>query len=157
MDHASVGGLLLRRWGLPNQLADAVTAHHSSEAEHEVSTYVRLADMVVHHGQGDTIDRTKMLQLAHLSGLSTGALRDVLFDLPHHSGSQRRRAQPSPLSTRETEILRILAQGKVYKAIALELNISMSTVRTHLHNTYAKLEVNDRAQAVLRATEMGWL
>jgi ATP/maltotriose-dependent transcriptional regulator MalT len=30
-------------------------------------------------------------------------------------------------------------------------------VRTHLHNIYAKLEVPDRAQAVLRATEMGWI
>ncbi|MGZ4200874.1 MAG: response regulator transcription factor [Thermoleophilaceae bacterium] len=41
--------------------------------------------------------------------------------------------------------------------IAVELGISTSTVRTHLHNTYAKLEVDDRAQAVLRATEMGWI
>ena len=156
-DHAGVGGLLLRRWGLPSQLADAVTAHHSSEAEREVATYVRLADMIVHHGQGNPIDRDKMLRLAHLSGLSTHALRDVLFDLPHHSGSQRRRAEPSPLSPRETTVLRILAQGKVYGAIALELDISTSTVRSHLHNAYAKLEVVDRAQAVLRATGMGWI
>ena len=33
----------------------------------------------------------------------------------------------------------------------------VSTVRTHLHNVYARLGVDDRAQAVLRATEMGWL
>ncbi|MGZ6119468.1 MAG: HD domain-containing phosphohydrolase, partial [Gemmatimonadaceae bacterium] len=151
-DHASLGGLLLSRWGLPKRLASTVAAHHSSEADHEVATYVRLADMIVHHAQGEPVDRGKMLRLAERCGLSANALRDVLFDLPHAGGSHRRRAEPSPLSRRETAVLRVLAQGKVYKVIAVELGISTSTVRTHLHNTYAKLEVDDRAQAVLRAT-----
>jgi putative nucleotidyltransferase with HDIG domain len=157
VDHASLGGLLLRRWGLPNQLASTIAAHHSSEAEDEVATYVGLADMVAHHAQGDAVDRNKMLHLAGVCGLSANALRDVLFDLPHSGGSQRRRAEPSPLSARETALLRLLAQGRVYKQIALELGLATSTVRTHLHNTYKKLKVDDRAQAVLRATEMGWI
>ena len=157
MDHASVGGALLRKWDLPSRLASAVAAHHSADSEHEVATYVRLADMVAHHAQGDTVDRSEMLRLSAMCALSASALRDILFDVPHAAGSQRRRAEPSPLSTRETEVLRILAQGKVYKAIALELVLSTSTVRTHLHNVYTKLGVDDRAQAVLRATEMGWL
>jgi DNA-binding NarL/FixJ family response regulator len=157
MDHASVGGVLLRRWGLPNRLADAVAAHHSAEAENDVATYVRLADMVAHHAQGELVDRVKMLDLAHLCGLSPQLLRAILFDLPHSGGSRRRRAEPSPMSRRETTVLRLLAEGKRYKEIALELTVSASTVRTHLHNVYAKLDVDDRAQAVLRATEMGWL
>lgn len=157
MDHASVGGLLVRRWKLPERLASTIAAHHTSDAEHEVATYVRLADMVAHHAQGETIDRSNMLRLAEICGLPANALRDVLFDLPHAGGSQRRRAEPSPLSDRETSVLRVLAQGKVYKTIASELGVSPSTVRTHLHNIYAKLGVTDRAQAVLRATEKGWL
>jgi putative nucleotidyltransferase with HDIG domain len=157
MDHASLGGLLLRRWGLPKGLAGTVAAHHSSEAENEVATYVRLADMVAHHTQGDAVDRNKMLALAQVCGLSATSLREILFDLPHSGGSQRRRAEPSPLSARQTAIVRMLAEGKVYKVIAVELGLSTSTVRTHLHNVYAKLGVEDRAQAVLRATEMGWI
>jgi putative nucleotidyltransferase with HDIG domain len=157
MDHASVGGLLLRRWGLPRQLADTVARHHSSEAENAVATVVRLADMIAHHAQGDSIDRSEMLLLAQVCGLSATALRDVLFDLPHAGGSQRRRAERSPLSDRETAVLRILAEGKLYKGIALELGVKTSTVRSHLHHVYAKLGVQDRAQAVLRATEMGWI
>jgi putative nucleotidyltransferase with HDIG domain len=157
VDHASLGGLLVRRWKLPEALAKTVAAHHSSEAEQEVATYVRLADMVAHHTQGESVDRSKMLRLAQVCGLSANGLRDVLFDLPHAGGSQRRRAERSPLSERETAVLRVLAQGKVYKVIALELGLAVSTVRTHLHNTYRKLGVDDRAQAVLRATEMGWL
>ena len=38
-----------------------------------------------------------------------------------------------------------------------ELALSTSTVRTHLHNIYGKLGAVDRAQAVLIATERGWL
>ena len=60
-------------------------------------------------------------------------------------------------SAREVEVLRRLRDGKVYKQIALELELSTSTVRTHLHNTYAKLGAVDRAQAVLLATQRGWL
>jgi DNA-binding NarL/FixJ family response regulator len=134
-----------------------VAEHHSSEAVNDVSTYVRLADMVAHHRQGDAVDRTRMLALCHLCGLSVEALRNVLFDLPHSGGSQVRRADPSPLTPTETKVLRVLAQGKVYKIIAQELGLSSSTVRTHLHNSYEKLGVSDRAQAVLRATEMGWI
>jgi putative nucleotidyltransferase with HDIG domain len=157
VDHASLGGLLLRRWGLPAQLASKVATHHSAEAENDVATYVRLADMVAHHSQGEPVDRAKMLDLAHLCGLSAAVLREILFDLPYSGGSHRRRAERSPLSSRETAALGMLAQGKVYKVIALELGVTTSTVRTHLHNVYAKLGVDDRAQAVLRATEMGWI
>jgi DNA-binding NarL/FixJ family response regulator len=113
--------------------------------------------MVAHDAQGDTVDRNNMLRLAHVCGMSATALRDVLFDLPRSGGSQRRRAESSPLSDRETATLRILAEGKVYKTIALELGVATSTVRSHLHSVYAKLGVDDRAQAVLRATEMGWI
>jgi putative nucleotidyltransferase with HDIG domain len=157
LDHASLGGLLLRRWGLPERLARTVAAHHQAEAEDEVATYVRLADMVAHQAQGEAIDRTIMLRLASACGLSADALRDVLFDLPHASGSRRRRAEPSPLSNRETMVLRELSRGKVYKQIGSELGLAASTVRSHLHRVYEKLGVADRAQAVLRATEMGWI
>jgi putative nucleotidyltransferase with HDIG domain len=129
IDHASLGGLLLRRWGLPEALAETVAAHHTSEAENEVASYVRLADMIAHHGLGETIDRGEMVGLCHVCGVSPEALRDVLFDLPHSGGSQRRRADPSPLSSRETEVLRILAQGKLYKVIAQELGVTPSTRR----------------------------
>ena len=54
-------------------------------------------------------------------------------------------------------MLQRLAEGKVYKQIAHELTLSTSTVRTHLHNIYGKLGAVDRAQAVLIATERGWL
>jgi DNA-binding NarL/FixJ family response regulator len=50
-----------------------------------------------------------------------------------------------------------LADGKLYKQIAADFGLQVSTVRTHLYNTYRKLGVADRAQTVLLATENGWL
>jgi DNA-binding NarL/FixJ family response regulator len=54
-------------------------------------------------------------------------------------------------------MLHELARGLTYQQIALEIGITPSTVRTHLHNVYTKLGVADRAQAVLTATERGWI
>jgi putative nucleotidyltransferase with HDIG domain len=156
VDHPTVGALLLRRWGLPDRLVRAVSEHHQAETAGDAA-WVRLADMLVHHAQGGAVDRNRMLSLGYASGLHPQALRNALFELPHTGGSKRRRSDPSPLSARETEIIRSLANAKRYADIAEEHGISMSTVRSHLHSAYSKLEVEDRAQAVLRATEQGWI
>ena len=55
------------------------------------------------------------------------------------------------------DALRGLAGGKVYKQIAQELSLSVSTVRTHLHSVYRKVGAFDRALAVLIARDRGWL
>jgi DNA-binding NarL/FixJ family response regulator len=89
-----------------------------------------------------------------------GGLDQVLgadYELPQGKGSRRRASGPYPLSGRELDVLRRLAEGKVYKQIAAELDLSASTVRSHLHNVYGKLGALDRAQAVLMATEQGWI
>jgi DNA-binding NarL/FixJ family response regulator len=52
------------------------------------------------------------------------------------------------LSRREKEILEWLAQGKIYKEIGAELNISAETVRKHVYHIYEKLHVNNRVEAV---------
>ncbi len=156
-DHASLGGLLTERWGFASQLVSAVSAHHSAHRASESATLVRLADMVVHHAHGDPVDRDLMLRLASACELSAGALREIVFDLPHAGGSGRRRAERSPLSRRETAILQLVADGKRAGEIARDLHLTESTIRSHLHKTYAKLEVPDRAQAVLKATEMSWI
>jgi DNA-binding NarL/FixJ family response regulator len=80
-----------------------------------------------------------------------------MYDLPFGNSNTKRAIDPCPLSDRELDVLKRLAEGKVYKQIALELSLSTSTVRTHLHNIYGKLGAVDRAQAVLLATERGWL
>lgn len=68
------------------------------------------------------------------------------------------RQTPAPteadnLSPREREILDYLAQGYQYKEIAAALDISYSTVRTHIERVYQKLQVCSRAQAVAKMNE----
>jgi len=63
---------------------------------------------------------------------------------------------PSPeLSARETEILRLIANGQTNKQIATRLGISEGTVRVHASNVFAKLGCSDRAQAVAVAFQRG--
>ena len=64
---------------------------------------------------------------------------------------------PNPLTDRELEVLGLLASGKTYKQVARALDLSQSTVRNHLHNVYHKLNVVDRAQAVIVSRENGWI
>jgi DNA-binding NarL/FixJ family response regulator len=54
------------------------------------------------------------------------------------------------LSPREWEVLRLLARGFAYKEICQELNLSMSTINTHVHRIYEKLHVRSRGEAVAR-------
>ena len=157
VDHALVGGVLARRWGLPKAVASTIERHHSDDADGEAAL-VRLADMLAHYGHGDAVSPNEMLSTARLVGIGPAELRSVMYDLPYPAARGRQRAlAPCPLTTRETDVLKRLGQGKVYKQIAHELELSTSTVRTHLHNIYGKLGAVDRAQAVLIATERGWI
>lgn len=59
------------------------------------------------------------------------------------------------LTPRELEILRLLARGAANKTIAFKLSISEKTVRNHVSKMYEKLQIYDRAHAVLYAVRKG--
>ncbi|MCU5517363.1 two-component system response regulator CasR [Bacillus wiedmannii] len=61
----------------------------------------------------------------------------------------------SMLTKREQEVLREIAKGRSNKEIAAELHITEQTVKTHVSNVLAKLEVDDRTQAALYAVKHG--
>jgi DNA-binding NarL/FixJ family response regulator len=62
---------------------------------------------------------------------------------------------PEALTERETDVLRLLAQGKSNKEIAHLLSLSEKTVKTHVSNILAKLGVPSRTQAALYAVRIG--
>lgn len=67
-----------------------------------------------------------------------------------------RQAQlPETLTDREIEVLRLIAKGSANKEIATELNISNSTVKTHIASIFQKLGANDRTEAVTQAIKKG--
>jgi DNA-binding NarL/FixJ family response regulator len=66
--------------------------------------------------------------------------------------------EPSePLSAREREVLELLGRGLSNKLIARELHISEHTVKFHVSSLYAKLEVNNRAEAVSQGARRGFI
>ena len=81
---------------------------------------------------------------------------EVQGGLAKHIRSRRDIAKPV-LTTREREILSLVARGCSTPEIATELVVSPATVKTHLQSLYAKLDVSDRAAAVAEAMREGLL
>ena len=62
-----------------------------------------------------------------------------------------------PLSNRELDVIRCLAQGATNKDIASDLTISENTVKVHLRNIYTKLDVSSRTEATTAAMQQGYI
>ena len=108
---------------------------------------------------------------AMAAGASTYLLKDTLADdLPRivrevHEGRQtlprdvqarlEERAASPTLTSREVEVMRLVAAGRRDKEIAVALAISNQTVRVHIKNIYAKLGVGDRTEAMSVAIRRG--
>jgi len=105
------------------------------------------------------------------AGAMTYLLKDTLADdLPRivrevHEGGRplppdvvaklEERAASPTLTSREVEVMRLLAAGRRDKEIAVALGISSQTVRVHVKNIYAKLDVGDRTEAMSVAIRRG--
>lgn len=65
--------------------------------------------------------------------------------------------EDSPLTKREAEVLRLMAEGKSNKVIGDHLFISEKTVKNHVSSILQKMEVDDRTQAVIISIKHGWV
>jgi putative nucleotidyltransferase with HDIG domain len=155
VDHAVVGGVLARRWGLPDEIARAIERHHQDDVD-GLPALTRLADMIARFEGGNPVRTPTLRSTARSAGLDLTGLREVLAGTGTPA-RERRSTRPCPLTPGEHRVVSELANGRVYKEIAAELDLSVSTVRTHLYNTYRKLGVGDRAQAILLAKDNGWI
>jgi PAS domain S-box-containing protein len=101
-----------------------------------------------------------VLEFLALDGRApTPGLGRALGVIGHQLGYilERRRAalEPAMLTPRELEVLALAAEGQTSPQIAERLVISPETVKSHLRNVYAKLDVKDRAEAVALAVRSG--
>jgi len=63
-------------------------------------------------------------------------------------------AIPEPLSARELEVLRLVADGLSNREIADKLVVTVTTVKKHVSNIFGKLDVTSRTQAIARASDL---
>lgn len=78
-------------------------------------------------------------------------------------GTERMTSQTTPvvanveanasLTTREREVLDLMAEGLLYKEAADRMGLSVDTIRAHLRNIYKKLRVRNRTEAILKVTD----
>ena len=109
------------------------------------------------------------LQAGATSYLLKSAMRRELIDVIRSAHSGRRFIRPEvageiaahyadePLTKRELEILRLVANGRSNKEIAFEISVSDDTVKAHLKSVFAKLDVSDRTHAVTTAMRRGFI
>jgi DNA-binding NarL/FixJ family response regulator len=76
--------------------------------------------------------------------------------IAHFAGMTGTAAVPFPtLTAREREILELIASGMGNAAIAQQLFLTLKTVRNHVSNIFVKLQVSDRAEAIVQARQAG--
>lgn len=104
-----------------------------------------------------------LLRHAAAGGIGSSYTRQLLsaFDEAAPATSSSSPAEAGdlvvPLTTREIEILRLIAAGMRNQEIADHLFISLSTVKRHIANAYGKLDVSHRTEAIVRANELNLL
>jgi len=87
--------------------------------------------------------------------LAPSVTRRVIEEFTRISPEPGARIPLEDLTDRELEVLRLLARGLSNAEIAAELTIGETTVKTHVGNILMKLDIRDRAQAVVAAYESG--
>ncbi len=108
--------------------------------------------------------RADLAQLAQsLSALFSG---DAVQQQTSPGGQAQTAHDPIPddgddpflgLTARQLDVFRLLLESKPNKLIARELDLSESTVKTHLRAIFERLKISSRSQAVVLATRKGWL
>jgi DNA-binding NarL/FixJ family response regulator len=88
------------------------------------------------------------------SNIATRVMRFFSEQEAHFKASLPEAAFPE-LTRRELEVLELIAQGDKNSAIAEKLVISEKTVRNHITNIFSKLQVADRAEAIIKARDAG--
>jgi LuxR family transcriptional regulator, maltose regulon positive regulatory protein len=101
----------------------------------------------------------KLLRYAGSHGVSPKYAAKLLSQFDSETGTTPNAQQPliEPLSERELEVLRLLAEGLSNQEIAGQLVVAVGTIKAHTASLYRKLDVTSRTQAVKRARDLGLL
>jgi LuxR family maltose regulon positive regulatory protein len=87
--------------------------------------------------------------------IAFGWLARVQRSFPSAAGTDGGTALVDPLTTRELEVLELMALGRSNPAIAAELVVSLDTVKKHVSHILTKLGASNRTEAVARGRQLG--
>jgi DNA-binding CsgD family transcriptional regulator len=158
----------LGRWEAASEHFDAALALHTRMGARTFLANTRhaYADMLLRRGAPGDRDRARELAeqaleaareigMARLERLVTPMLADIGAPATPAAGGGARGTAPFGLSTRELEVLRLIAAGHSDRQIAEALFISPRTVGTHVTNILGKLGVHTRAEAAAQGVRAG--
>jgi DNA-binding CsgD family transcriptional regulator len=161
----TVGNEFLVRWlrSMPPDAASAVTDQASLEVTDEELQRLELARATRRRREQELQAQAEAPPGAVPSpnhAVELAALRAEIAALEQQVVARKQQTTPlpvlaEPLSEREREVLRLLAQGLRNPEIARRLTVSDNTVKAHVKRIYRKLDVHDRIQAITRARELG--
>jgi predicted ATPase/DNA-binding CsgD family transcriptional regulator len=142
-----------------SKLALLVMNHPASRAESKerATRLLRQIESVMAIDDTESMD-TRVGQ-DDLISIAAELLAQLTIEEETISAAKIAGSQPllDPLSERELELLRLVAEGKSNREIAAELFLALGTVKSHLHNIFQKLDANSRTQAIVRARELDLL
>lgn len=100
---------------------------------------------------------SQSLDDARLRAYARKLLSHLGVDTSHTAGRPTGEALIEPLTQRELEVLRLIAQGLSNREIGARLFLALSTVKGHVRNIFDKFQVQRRTEAVARARDLGLL
>jgi len=136
----------------PERVVLALTV---SEAEEDIVEMVAAGASGYVLKDVDPASLARSIQDAHAGHfqLDDALTRQVIMRLGSNLRKPRKHLA-EPLTERETQILRMVVEGKGNKAIANRLGLSEGTIKSHLRNIYRKLKVQTRAEAAAQAVQL---
>jgi two-component system, NarL family, response regulator NreC len=96
-------------------------------------------------------------QVAFTSSHNPLQISKIVPDLKALAAQHEVKAQSSVLTARESEVVRLLAEGRTVREVADELSLSIKTIEAHKLNLMRKLDIHDRASLVTYALEHGMI
>lgn len=96
-------------------------------------------------------------QVAFSDDKNPRSLSRIVPDLRALAAPNEPQPRTTVLTSREQEVMRLLAEGRTVREVAAELSLSVKTVEAHKLNLMRKLDIHNRASLVEYATQQGWL
>jgi DNA-binding NarL/FixJ family response regulator len=152
-EQASVSVLIITIYKNPDYLLEAIEAGAAGYVVKDAPNR-QLINAMRRVMEGESpLNQELALQL--IRRLTSKASQPVEWAPAFERGDAASTPLPNKPTSRELEVLRLLAQGKTNQDIAEGLLITRSTAKVHVRRIIAKLGVSDRTQAVVRAFELG--